>query len=595
MMRRYLPLSRAFWWIALALCVLPFGQAVAEAYRFPAVERVVAVGDVHGALDEFVATLRGTGLVDEALGWSGGTAHLVATGDLLDRGDHGRQVMDLLMQLEAEAAAVGGAVHVLLGNHEAMNLSGDLRYVSAGDYAQFGTGALPGLPDGFLERRAAFAPDGKYGRWLLEKPVAIVIGDTLFVHAGLSKKLAGLSLAQINETSQRDLSRFAAGWHALLAAGELAATDDLDAIRNRAAALAASADDQRLRELGAGMTAALEGLPFQPDGLLWYRGTARCHAFAETEITEAALRSVDARRVVIGHTPTGERRIMSRKEGRVLRIDTGMNTAAYQGRPAALIIEAGAARAWYAGEGVVDIESEPSRAWERPFGMSDAALEAFLLAAEVVQTEPLAGSNDRRQLVTLQLEGRQLKAVFNARDTMPGLQSGRWTRRAESADRYLHEVAAYRLDRIMDLQLVPVTVARKLGDESGALRLWIEPGFAEHERAKRRISFSGDCDLAAQYALMGVFDALVFNPTPQLGLLRYDRWWTVWLMDQSRAFGTASDVDAMLRRSGLRPTAQMAAALALLTPEAVASLAEYLHPRQREALVERAARLRARH
>jgi cytochrome c553 len=65
-------------------------------------------------------------------------------------------------------------------------------------------------------------------------------------------------------------------------------------------------------------------------------------------------------------------------------------------------------------------------------------------------------------------------------------------------------------------------------------------------------------------------------------------------MDQSRSFGTASDVDAMLRRSGLRPTPQMAEALALLTPEAVASLSAYLHPRQAAAVVDRAARLRAR-
>jgi hypothetical protein len=234
------------------------------------------------------------------------------------------------------------------------------------------------------------------------------------------------------------------------------------------------------------MTAALDGLPFQPDGPLWYRGSARCHAFAETEVVEAALRSLGARRVVVGHTPTGERRITSRKGGRVLRIDTGMNTAAYEGRPAALVIEEGVARAWHAGEGMTDIAAEPSRAWERPFGMSDAELEAFLLAAAPVQVEQLAGSSDRRRLVTLQHEGRQLKAVFNARDTMPGLEQGRWTRRAESADRYVHEVAAYRLDRLMDLQLVPVTVVRKLGDVTGALRLWIEPGFSEHERGTRR-------------------------------------------------------------------------------------------------------------
>jgi hypothetical protein len=57
---------------------------------------------MHGALDEFVATLRGTGLVDEELSWSGGTAHLVSVGDLLDRGDYGRQAMDLLMRLQAK-------------------------------------------------------------------------------------------------------------------------------------------------------------------------------------------------------------------------------------------------------------------------------------------------------------------------------------------------------------------------------------------------------------------------------------------------------------------------------------------------------------
>jgi hypothetical protein len=580
--------------LLLVLCLaLPLQQLGAEPYRFSEVERVVAVGDIHGAIDELVTVLQGTGLVDEDLNWNGGSSHFVAVGDLLDRGDYGRQVMDLLMRLEKEAAAAGGAVHVVLGNHEVMNLTGDLRYVSEGDYAQFGSEARQGLPAGYLERLAAFAPDGMYGRWLLELPVAIVIDDTLFVHGGISPILAGLSLEQINASSRRDIRRFAEGWHTLIQAGELADGSGFDAIMARAAALNRRGVSAELRQAAAAIVEAYDGLPFVPEGPLWYRGNARCHPFVETDATEELLRQLGARRVVVGHTPTEERRITSRLEGRVIRIDTGMNAAAYQGRPAALIIEGGSGRAWYAEESETGIDAEPVRVWDRPQGMSDARIEEFLLTAEVVRTEPLEGSADERRLVTLEQDGRRLNAVFIARDSAPRLPGGRWSRGSEGAERYAHELAAYRLDRLLGLHMVPVTVERLLESEMGALRLLVEPGFFEQERQQREIPFTGHCDLQAQYELMGLFDVLIFNPGPQLGLLRYDRYWTAWLMDQARAFGTTRDVNAILRRSGLKPSPQFAEALAGLTPERLEILAEHLHERQLQALRDRADRLRS--
>lgn len=593
-MHPYPRLHRLLTTLALALLALaPLGHAAAEPYRYSTDERVVAVGDVHGALDHLVGVLQGTGLVDEALSWSGGRTSLVSVGDLVDRGDHGRQVMDLLMRLQGEAAAAGGAVHVVLGNHEVMNLSGDLRYVSEGDYAQFGAEAPVGLPAGFLERRAAFAPDGEYGRWLLGLPVAIVVNDTLFVHGGLPERLKGMSLEQINDSARRDLRLVVEGWHALLEAGALADGDDFGDLRTRAAALAQDADDARLRALGTEISEALGGLPFVPSGPLWYRGTARCHPFAEGETTNAILDALGARRVAIGHTPTQARRIVSRNDGRVLAIDSGMNVAAYEGRPAALIIEDGAVHAWYAGEGEALVEAEANRVWDRPYGMSDAEIEAFLRSAEVTGMAPLAGSNDGRRLVTLEMDERRLSAVFNARDGAPGVEHGRWTRKAEGAERYVHEVAAYRLDRLLELQMVPVTVQRQIGDEAGALRLWIEEGFSEHEREAREIPYIPDCEIQGQYEMMGVFDVLILNPGPQLGLLRYDPGWTVWLMDQSRAFGTATNVAALLRRAKLVPSPQMVEALARIDTESAAFLAEYLHARQVEAVADRAKRLRS--
>src|SRR5579864_4282595 len=101
------------------------------------VERIVAVGDVHGDYDQLEAVLKTAGLIDAQGNWAGGKTHLVQTGDILDRGPDSRKCMDLLMRLEKQAEEAGGYVHALIGNHEAMNVYGDLRYTSPGEFAAF--------------------------------------------------------------------------------------------------------------------------------------------------------------------------------------------------------------------------------------------------------------------------------------------------------------------------------------------------------------------------------------------------------------------------------------------------------------------------
>jgi len=128
--------------IARVLCLilvalLSIARAGAEADRWSNVERVIAFGDVHGAYDDLTQLLRTAGVVDAKLHWAAGTAHVVSTGDLIDRGPGSRQVMDLLMRLQTEARSAGGTLHVVLGNHEAMNLLGDLRYVTPAEFAAY--------------------------------------------------------------------------------------------------------------------------------------------------------------------------------------------------------------------------------------------------------------------------------------------------------------------------------------------------------------------------------------------------------------------------------------------------------------------------
>lgn len=577
-------------WLAI-VALLP-AVVEAEAYRYHDVERVVAVGDIHGGYQDFLTVLRGTGLVDAELRWTGGETHLVSLGDLLDRGDYGRQVMDLLMRLEGEAAEAGGAVHIVLGNHEVMNLTGDLRYVSHGDFAQFGAESRGELPAGFVARRAAFAPDGKYGQWLLTLPVAIMIDDTLFVHGGLSPELDGLTLIELNASSRRDIRDFAAGWHALLAADKVGDRADFRDIIDTAARIA-RAEDSRLREPARKLVEASAGLPFIPDGPLWYRGNALCHPYVEAVPLRALLAQFGARRVVIGHTPTRDRRIVSRLGGQVIAADTGLYVEYYRGNPSALLIEGEQLQAWYQ-DGVVDIPAEPNRNWDRPHGMRDDELEVFLREAEVAGSEALPGGHPGQRRVTLQDGDKQLRAVFNSTDSMPGLATGRWRRGADGAERYQHEIAAYLVDRMLGLEMVPVTVERELDGVKGSLRVWIEGSFSERERHERQIPFRGACDLAPIYEMMNVFHLLIYSVDQDLDQLRYDRHWQLWLTDHARGFGASRDIREILRRSRLVPNPELARALENVTAENVGMLAPYLNPRQVQALLQRAEQLRAR-
>ena len=179
--------------------------------RFSGIDRVVAVGDVHGAYDRFVGILQTAGLVDARLRWTGGSAHLVQLGDVVDRGPDSARVLDLLQRLQKEAPRQGGAVHPLLGNHEVMRMLGDLRYVSAGEYNAFVTlksealrqkfvrsgEAGPGqsletIPLGFVELRLAFGRGGVYGAWLRTLQAVVDIDGVLFLHGGISPIVADL-------------------------------------------------------------------------------------------------------------------------------------------------------------------------------------------------------------------------------------------------------------------------------------------------------------------------------------------------------------------------------------------------------------------
>lgn len=587
---------------ALFLIALLSGSACAstENWRWSDVERVVAVSDVHGAYGALVRTLRNAAVLDEQDGWAGGAAHLVAAGDILDRGPDSRRVMDLLMRLEAEAAAAGGRVHVLLGNHEVMNLVGDLRYVSEEEFAAFaddetaadrerafaafaarhaGKGDDAELrlaferraPPGFFAHRRAFSPEGRYGKWLLDKPFAVVIGDTAFVHGGLSPTAAAAGLAGINGRMKDELAAYAAYRWQLTGAGILDATENFSAHADRLRAL--PGDPGRpaaLQDAVAGAIELHDAAIHDLDSPIWYRGNAACGPLVESDKLDAALARLGATRVVIGHTPTASRRVESRLGGRVLQIDTGMLAAVYDGSGHALVME---------GDRLLVVEengttvSAPLSQGAGPAAdrTAESRLERVLAAGEI---GPGADAGSDGAIVSLRQGDQQVSARFSERARGRGFYPG---------------IAAYRLDRLLGLGMVAVTVAREVEGRQGTLQRVPEGGENELTRRESGDGYAAWCPLPEQWQALYVFDTLIGNAGRDPRNMLYDpRSWQLTLVGHERAFGTEGGRPAYLERVELRLGPAWRAALRSLSDEVLEDvLGDVLDGRRLRALGKR--------
>lgn len=152
----------------------------------PPAERVVAVGDIHGALPELLATLssaRVAATSEAGIRWTGGAAVLVFLGDYMDRGDFSKECVDLVMELQGKAAAAGGRVVALMGNHEQFRIT---RFAGYKDPKARESFARAGLD---FDRE--IGPEGAYGRFFRNLPLALRVNGVLFCHGGLGPALGG--------------------------------------------------------------------------------------------------------------------------------------------------------------------------------------------------------------------------------------------------------------------------------------------------------------------------------------------------------------------------------------------------------------------
>jgi len=307
--------------ILLLVCNLAYADArEIDDFRWEGVERIVAIGDLHGDYENYLEVLRIAGLIDKKGKWSGGKAHLVQTGDIPDRGPDSIKIIKHISKLAKQAKKKGGRVHSLIGNHEAMNVYGDLRYVHPGEFEAFvnrnsatlrdryfevymqnreaqdpeGFAALPEnyreqwnlkFPLGWVEHRQAWDPawnpEGEIATWVLERKVSIKINDTIFLHGGISGYYCQNSLESITEKAHASLGHY----------------------------------DPKS-----------PGIIEDEFGPLWYRGLSGVEPHALPATVDAILEHQGVRHIVVGHTPT-RGVIWPRYDAKVVMIDTGISSA----------------------------------------------------------------------------------------------------------------------------------------------------------------------------------------------------------------------------------------------------------------------------
>ena len=334
--------------LAVILALVALHPAAVRVAQPP---RIVAIGDVHGAVDGFAAILTRAGLIDGSRRWIGGRSVLVQTGDMTDRGTGMRAALDLLMSLEKQAERAGGAVHAMLGNHEVMNMVGELRDATPQIFETFG---------GEAAMREAFGPNGHYGRWLRRKPILAKVEGTVFMHAGIGPDYLKPSLEELSKNVLREIEQWDKGvaWlvkekrvppHREPLAAMEAARTEIEGINALAAEGKATPDMARTAQLLLPVANIGQSSLFAENGPLWFRGFSLWEEEPARQLIDQLLERHRVKRFVTGHTVQRNGTIVERFPGKLFLIDTGMlgRPSFPNGRPSALILEGDKATPMY--------------------------------------------------------------------------------------------------------------------------------------------------------------------------------------------------------------------------------------------------------
>jgi hypothetical protein len=179
----------------------------------------------------------------------------------------------------------------------------------------------------------------------------------------------------------------------------------------------------------------------------------------------------------------------------------------------------------------------------------EAEVLDFLTHAGVVSAEEVEGGTSRTLKVLLEQDGVSAYAAFRFVDRRKAKAQLGKKRLLGFHDSYRYEVAAYVFSRLLGLDSVPPAVLRRLDGAEGSIQIWIEEAMTETRRSREQKSPPDSETWAQQRHTMRLFDRLIYNYDRNTGNILIDVLpdgnWRLWMIDHTRSFSTAVDVDGI--------------------------------------------------
>lgn len=189
--------------------------------------------------------------------------------------------------------------------------------------------------------------------------------------------------------------------------------------------------------------------------------------------------------------------------------------------------------------GAGDVRESPTRA----VALSDAAKEHFLLEGRIVRTKGAPGGVTLSLRVTLSLDGLEHDAHVQTIDVAKPVLQLRSGPEIDFRDSYRNNIAAYRLDRLLGLAMVPATVLRHYDTKPAAFTWWVDDVLMDvQEQSAKKVPPSDVDQWNCQIDAMRAFDQLIYNTDRNGGNLLIDKSGWVWMIDHTRAFKILKDL-----------------------------------------------------
>jgi len=241
--------------------------------------------------------------------------------------------------------------------------------------------------------------------------------------------------------------------------------------------------------------------------------------------------------------------------------------------------------------------SSPVCLAQEPSGLplSGEAAETFLRTAEVVRKKALALGITHSDQYTLSDGTRTHKAVWKTIDEfkrgVTSFEGGGVI--VDFADSYKHEIAAYELDKLIGLGLVPPTVERTFGRTTGSLQMWVEGSMTEADRKQQKIDPPDPRAWNEQMYKVRLLHQLTYNTDSRnIRNVLIDRAFQVYAIDSSRAFVHYGDLRSDKELTRFSRSA-LEALKALDRPTLDAKLGRWLNGPQIEGLLKRRGKILA--